>query len=172
MKSFGLVAWWGVAGVDAILLNAVIRMLPLVAELVDHPLSLLELVALIGWVAMMAVAEGYRGFHRQFSPRVVARAQHLAAYPRPWLVALAPIYCIGLVHATRRRLLTSWILTLAIVTIVIAVRRVAQPWRGIIDAGVVVGLGIGILSIGYFVVRAHRGHPMPVPPDVPDANGT
>lgn len=166
------VAWWGVAGVVAILLNAVVRMVPLVAELGDHSLASFERVVLVGWVAMMVVAEGYRGFHRQFSPRVVARALYLAAHPRPWLVVVAPLYCIGLVHATRRRLITSWILTLAITAIVIAVRRVAQPWRGIIDAGVVAGLGIGILSIGYFVVRASGGHPMPVPPDVPGATAT
>jgi hypothetical protein len=172
VKAFGFFAWWGVAGVIAILLNAMIRLSPLVLELVEEPLSPVELLALVVWVALMAVAEGYRGFHRQFSPRVVARAQHLAAHPRPWLIALAPLYCIGLVYATRRRLLTSWILTLSIIAIVIAVRRVAQPWRGIIDAGVVVGLGIGVLSIAYFVGRAIRGHAMPVPPDVPAAAAT
>jgi len=163
----GLVALWGIIGVVAILAKAVARLLPFALELAEYALAPLEVVSLIAWIAIMAVAEGYRGFHRQFSPRVVARAVHLGAHPKGWLVALAPLYCIGLVHATRRRLITSWVLTVAIIGLVIGVRQLAQPWRGIVDSGVVVGLAIGIGSILYFAVRAARGHAMPVPPDVP-----
>ena len=119
------------------------------------------------WVAFNAYSEGYRGFHRNFSPRVIARAQHLHAHPRALHVALAPLYCMGLVHATRRRLITSWSLTLGIVAIVVAVRQLAQPWRGIVDAGVVVGLAIGVLSILFYVGRASAGIAMPVSADVP-----
>ena len=53
-----------------------------------------------------------------------------------------------------------------IVTLVLLVRLAPQPWRGIIDAGVVLGLGIGSASILYFVVRALRDGP-PAPPDLP-----
>ncbi len=167
----GLIAFWGIAGVVAILVKAVVRLLPLVLELAEYVLAPVELAALVGWIAVMAVAEGWRGFHRQFSPRVVARALHLEAVRRPrWVVALAPLYCMGLVHATRRRLWTSWILTLGIVALVIGVRQLSQPWRGIVDAGVVVGLAIGTLSILYYVVRVARGHAMPVPPDVPTSD--
>ena len=35
-------------------------------------------------------------------------------------------------------------------------RMLPQPWRGILDAGVVVGLSIGISSILYFVYVAIR----------------
>jgi hypothetical protein len=159
---------WGLAGVLALLGQAIYRLTPYAIDAATHPLTLFQLVVLIGWVAMNAYAEGYRGFHRAFSPRVVARAQALDADPRPWLVAIAPLYCMGLVHATRKRLVVSWILALGIVAIVIAVRLLDQPWRGIIDAGVVVGLGLGCVSILYYVVLARRGQPMPVSPDLPE----
>jgi len=164
-----LIAAWGIGGVIAILAKAITRLTPLVLELGELALAPLELVALVFWIAWMAYAEGYKGFHKQFSPRVVARAVHLGRHPRAWLVVLAPVYCIGLVHATRKRLVVSWVLTLAIVALVIGVRQLPQPWRGIIDAGVVLGLALGITSIAYFAVRSARGHAMPVPPDVPDA---
>lgn len=158
---------WGLAGILLLLGQAVYRLTPHALDLATHQLGALHLVLLAGWLGMSVYSEGYRGFHRAFSPRVVARAQHLGANPRPLYAAIAPLYCMGLVHATRKRLLVSWIMTASIVVVVIAVRQLAQPWRGIIDAGVVVGLGIGIASIGYYAVRALGGHAMPVPPDVP-----
>lgn len=166
-RRLGWPALWGLAGIVLLLGQAIVRLLPFALELQGRELAPLELASLAGWVLTSAYAEGYRGFQQQFSPRVVARAQHLSAHPRPLHVALAPLFCMGLIHATRKRLIVSWVLTLAIITIVLVVRRFAQPWRGIVDAGVVVGLGWGLIAIGYFVVRALRGHAMPVPPDVP-----
>lgn len=105
------------------------------------------------WTLFSMYAEGYRGFQRGFSPRVVARAFHLARNPRALWVMLAPLYAMGLVHATRRRLAISWTFVLAIVAVVVGVRHVPQPWRGIIDTGVVVGLVWGIVAIVVFVAR-------------------
>ncbi len=151
----------------AVIGEAIVRLLPIVLDLFDATLSALELAVLVAWVLTMTFAEGYRGFHLQFSPRVVARAVYLDAHPRPLHVVLAPLYCMGLLHATRRRLITSWVLTFGIVAIVVLVRRLPAPWRGIVDAGVVVGLTCGLLSIVYFTLRGLRGVPMPVDPDVP-----
>lgn len=158
---------WGIAGVGALLVEAVVRLVPVARGVVATKLSTLELVILVGWVLIGGYAEGYRGFHKQFSPRVVARALHLGEHPRPLYVVLAPLYCMGLLHATRRRVITSWTLTLGIVLVVLLVRQLAHPWRGIVDAGVVVGLSWGVGSIAYFTVQALRGCAMPVPPDVP-----
>ncbi|MDQ3368297.1 MAG: hypothetical protein M3680_22965 [Myxococcota bacterium] len=163
----GFAGLWGLAGVLLLLGQAIYKLTPVALELRYLELGPLELAVLAGWVVMSAYSEGYRGFHRAFSPRVVARAQHLAAHPRPLFVAIAPLYCLGLVHATRKRLTVSWILTIAIIIVVIAVRQLAQPWRGIIDAGVVIGLGIGVASILYFIALALAGRVMPVSPDVP-----
>jgi len=160
-------AVWGVVGVLLLLGNAVYRLLPQSLDLTDQPLSGLEIAVLVAWIIVAGFAEGYRGFHLQFSPRVVARARHLAEHPRALHVAFAPLFCMGHFHATRKRLVTSWILTFMIVGFVVLVRLLAPPWRGIVDAGVVVGLTCGILSIIYFVVCALRGGAIPVAPDVP-----
>ena len=160
-------ALWGIGGVVALLANAIYRLTPYALELAELSLSVVEILALVAWVALNAYSEGYRGFQRMFSPRVVARARALDADPQPWLVVVAPLYCMGLVYATRKRLIISWVLTLAIIAIVVVVRRLDQPWRGIIDAGVVVGLAWGAISIVYFAARSFAGHAMPVPPDLP-----
>ena len=159
-------ALWGIAGVIALLGNAIYRLTPYALELVHRSLTVVELAVLIVWVAFNAYSEGYRAFHRMFSPRVVARARTLAGAKRGFVV-LAPLYCMGLFHATRRRLVVSWSITIGIVGIVILVRSLAQPWRGIIDAGVVIGLAWGVGSILYYTARAFAGHAMPVPPDLP-----
>ena len=61
---------------------------------------------------------------------------------------------MGLFHAPRRVLIVSRSMVVGIVLLVVTVRQLAQPWRGIIDAGVVVGLGLGLVSLGYLFVRA------------------
>ena len=158
---------WGVIGVLAVLGHAIYSLTPFALELGSRSLDVVEIVALVGWVAFNGYSEGYRAFHRQFSPRVVARARALDAAPRPLFVALAPLYVMGLVHATRRRLIVSWSIVVGIVGIVVVVRMLEQPWRGIIDAGVVVGLAWGVLSIVYYTARAFAGRTIPVAPDLP-----
>jgi hypothetical protein len=160
----GAAGLWGVAGVVAILVKAIIQLTPVALAAYDYPLSALHWVALVVWVAFMVYSEGYRAFHKAFSPRVVARAQYLAAHPRPLHVALAPLYCMGLLHATKKRLVVSWSVTLGVVGIVLLVRELEQPWRGIIDGGVILGLTVGTLSILYYAI----GQDPPVPPDVPE----
>jgi hypothetical protein len=158
---------WGVLGVVALLVQALWRLTPIALEALGSGLSPLHWGITLAWVGINAHAEGYRGFHRRFSPRVVARAQWLADNPRPWLVALAPIFCMSLVHASRRGLIVARVLLLGIVGIVAVVRLLPQPWRGIVDAGVVVGLGLGLLSLLYFYVRELWGHPPAADPDLP-----
>ena len=104
----------------------------------------------------MLYAEGYRGIQGQFSPRVVARAFWLAEHPRPRDVALAPIFVMGFYHATRRTQIVVWVITTMIVCLIIAVGHLPQPWRGIIDLGVLAGLSYGALSIGAILWRGLR----------------
>jgi len=69
-------------------------------------------------------------------------------------------------------MIVAWSVTSIIALVVIAVRHVPQPWRGIIDAGVVVGLLWGAVAVAVFFVRAAQGHvpavkinlPEPTPP--------
>ena len=54
---------------------------------------------------------------------------------------------MGLIHATKKRQIVSWSVTIGVAGIVAAVKRLPYPWRNIIDAGVVVGLTWGSISI-------------------------
>lgn len=159
---------WGVFGVVALLGSAIYRLVPRVVELRQFTLGPLQWGILLGFGLWMLYAEGVKGFHRNFSPRVVARATHLREQPRFLLVLLAPVFCMGFIHATRRRKVTSFAITTAIVVLILAVRLLPQPWRGIIDVGVVGGLLVGIASILWFWARTVFAHQPPaVPLDLP-----
>ena len=121
-------------------------------ELENSSMSMVHWLTLAFSVIYMAYAEGYKGFHLGFAPRVVVRARYLANNPRPLHLLLAPLFCMGYIHATRRRQIVSFALTAMIICFVIIARSMPQPWRGILDAGVVVGLSLGVLSIGYFLI--------------------
>ena len=116
----------------------------------------------------MAYAEGYKGFHLSFAPRVVTRATYLTQNPKFMHIALAPFFCMGYIHATRRRQLISFGLAIMIIGFVLLVRFLPQPWRGILDAGVVVGLTMGCASILYFIYRsAYKPGEISVSADIP-----
>jgi hypothetical protein len=162
-------ALWGVLGFTFVLGQAIGRLAPLALEPIRAgQLETWHWALYALSMAFTGYSEGYRGFQRQASPRIVARALHLARQPRPLHVALAPIFVTGLFHATRRRLIATRILYLGIVVLVIAVRHLDQPWRGMIDAGVVVGLAWGALSILWLYGRAVAGHPPAVSPELPE----
>ncbi len=161
-------AIWGLAGILALLLSAVLRLWPLAVEAFSHPLAWYHRVALVVIALGMAYVEGYKGFQMAFSPRTAARARYLRQNPRILHVALAPFFCMGYFHATKRRKITSISLTLGIITLIILLRFVSQPWRGIIDFGVVVGLAWGIVSLLAFGFQALGRDPYPYNPEVPD----
>jgi len=163
---------WGLGGVLALLGFAVWRLAPLALELRGLPLSPLHWGALAFSVGYMAYAEGYKGFHLGFAPRVVVRAAYLWRNPGPGLVLLAPLFCMGFVHATRRRRVATIGLTLMIVCFIAIARQLPQPWRGILDAGVVVGLSIGVASILYFMAVAWDSpRRIDIPADTPETAG-
>lgn len=168
MSARGRVALlWGVLGVMALVTQPLVRLSPLVVEAIEGGLTGLQWALLCGWVALNAHAEGYRGFHCRFAPRVIARADYLRRHPRPLWVVLAPLFCMSLFHASRRGVVVARTLVVAIVALVIAIRQLEQPWRGIVDAGVVVGLGLGLASLVYWLVRLLRGHAPTASPDLP-----
>ena len=163
--------YWGISGVIAFLLYAVLRLGPRILDLSDYTLSPLHWLLLAGFVLWMAWAEGYKGFHLAFSPRVIARARYLRSGSHPVLSLLAPLFCMGYIHSTRKRKIVSIVLTSAIVGLVMLLRITPQPWRGIIDAGVVTGLTIGTGSLVYFWFQVESGswnHPIPL--DLPGSD--
>jgi hypothetical protein len=167
-QRFSVAALWGVLGFTAILVNAIARLTPLALEPIRN--SQLETWhwGLYGVsIAFTAYYEGYKGFQLQAAPRVVARALHLGEHPRPLHVILAPFFVTALFHSTRRRMITMWALYLGIVVLVILVRLLDQPWRGMVDAGVVVGLTWGTIAILWMYLRALAGHPPAASPELP-----
>jgi hypothetical protein len=122
-------------------------------------------------ISYMAYAEGIKGFHQGFAPRVVKRALYLKQNPQLSHVMFAPFFCMGYIHATRKRRISSLGLTGLIICFVILVRLLSQPWRGILDAGVVTGLTIGCGSIFYFLYLATiRSEPISISADFPYEN--
>lgn len=163
------IALWGALGVCAILVQAIVRLTPLALEPIrERALAPWQWGVWVAWVAFSMYSEGYKGFQKAFSPRVVARSVYLARHPRPLFVAFAPLYAMAFFHATRGRLIFSWAFTACLVLVIVIVQQVSQPWRGIIDAGVVLGLTWGIVAILVYLARALSGRPLPVSADVPD----
>ena len=145
---------WGLAGVFFLLGFAVYRLTPKAVEAIGMGLSTWEWLVLVLWTLFMAIAEGYRGFQKRFSPRVAARARYLRDQPAPMRAILAPLFCMGYFHAKRRTQITSISLTAGIIAIIILVSFCSQPWRGIIDFGVVIGLTWGMVSLAVFAWKA------------------
>ena len=48
---------------------------------------------------------------------------------------------------------------------------VTQPWRGIVDLGVVIGLSMGILSLWFFAFQALSQEVFDYPNDTPEGIG-
>jgi hypothetical protein len=160
-------ALWGVLGWLALLSQAIYRLTPLALEPFESGMTELQWGLYVFSIVFMAYSEGYKGFHLQAAPRVISRAMYLARSGRLYERLLAPLFCMSLFRATRKRLIISWCLYAGIVVLVIIVRMLSQPWRGIVDAGVVVGLVLGTASVLYHFVLAAMGKPL-VASEVPD----
>lgn len=61
---------------------------------------------------------------------------------------------MGLMHATKKRMIVSWSVTTGVSVIVAAVKKLPYPYRNIVDAGVVAGLSWGSLSIILLYVKS------------------
>jgi hypothetical protein len=162
-------ALWGIFGFILILSQAIYRLAPLAWQ----PIAAGGLepghYALYGFsILFNGYSEGYKAFQLQVAPRVIARADHLASQPRLLHVMLAPLFCMALFHASRRRLIISWSVWVAILILIIGVRQLSQPWRGIVDAGVVVGLSWGVLAILACFLDRLRGGELRTTAELPD----
>lgn len=164
-----LIAAWGIGGVCLLLSQALMRLTPWAIEPIVEGMPGWQWGLYVGWAVLNGYTEGYRGFQMRFSPRVVQRAFWLARNPRPLRLILAPIFCMSYFHATRRGKVVAWVLLLFIICAVLVVRALPQPWRGIVDGGVVLGLAWGLLAILYFWGRALSAPPPP-PNDLPEAS--
>jgi hypothetical protein len=159
---------WAVCGITLLLVQAQVRLGQIAWEaLSSGAMTQMQVAICVTWMLMNAYLEGYRGFHLRFVPRVIARAHHLATTKGAYPTVLAPIYAMAYVRAAKKAKYAAWGVTLAVVLAIFVVRRLPQPWRGVIDAGVVVGLALGTLSLLLSAVRRMMGEVPPGNPDLP-----
>uniref|UniRef100_A0A7R9U4W5 Uncharacterized protein n=2 Tax=Pinguiococcus pyrenoidosus TaxID=172671 RepID=A0A7R9U4W5_9STRA len=115
----------------------------------------------------MAYAEGVKGFQKKFCPFVVRRAQLLKGSTNPLHCIFAPFFCMGLFHASKKRKILSWSLLIGVFGIIQVAKRLAYPWNAIVDAGAVVGLGWGCISLGATYVRSLFGQVPSISAELP-----
>lgn len=164
-------AIWGVGGVILLLTSAIVRLTPIGLQAFTLKLTWYHYMSLALILVAMAYYEGYRSFQCGFAPRVAARARYLAQHPTWGKVLAAPLFCMGYFYATRKRRIVSFSVTGGIIVLIVLVRLLVQPWRGLIDLGVVLGLGWGIIALLAFSFKAWRHGEFPVSPDVPPLAG-
>ena len=154
MRRWG--ALWGVLGIVGLLLWAVIRLTPHAFEALGAELSAWQWALLLIWTGWMIVTEGYDGFQRRIVPRIIERSAQVRK-GGDWIeVVFAPLYCFGYFRAPKRQLVVSYSVLFAIIAAVLTVHQFDQPWRGIVDCGVVAGLVYGSGAIMVRAARAYR----------------
>jgi len=160
----------GIAGVLLLLCTAIIRLsVPAIAAF-DQSLNAMQWGFLIASIVFMAYFEGLRGFQRSWSPRVVSRALWLRQHWTITRVIFAPLFCMGFFHTTRRRMIVAWCLSAGIIALVLLVGRLPQPWRGLLDVGVIVGLAWGVTSVILIFCATLLGRRISVDPQVTSAS--
>ena len=156
------------------------------------PLTNLQLGIYAATCLLFAYLEGYRGFQKKFAPLVVKRSFTLvppttdaasadgsvsrkSTRSSPWWhLVLAPLYSMGLFHATAKRAMISRCVTLGVAALVVAVKKLPYPHRNIVDAGVVTGLAWGCISLSILYAKAwiRKEHPPGVSAELPPAATT
>lgn len=164
---FFLVIAWGTLGVCGLLAFSVQRLTLRAWQVFDNPMDIGYWLGLSLWVVFMAYSEGYKGFQKSFSPRVAARLLWLAEHPRGWLLVLAPIYAMGLIYATPKRLLVSYCILFMVIGLIITASFIPYPWRNILDFGVAVGLLWGTLATFWAITQAVIHTKAEANPDLP-----
>jgi len=162
---------YGTGGVIYILAKAIYRVAPIALEPFSEgsiPLTPFQLGAYFITCLFFAYAEGYKGFQKKFSPMVVSRSLTLDMNnSKIHHFLLGPFYSMGLFHAVKKRMILSWSLSLGIPAVAIAVKKLPYPWRNIIDAGVIVGLSWGCISIFLNYFKAIFTGKIPADPALP-----
>ena len=162
-----IAALWGIGGFLFLLIYAVIRLYPKSVAAFDFSFSWYHWLAFAVNILFMAYSEGYKGFQVSYSPRVAARAKYLTQHAKPYQTFLAPLFCMGFFDAPKRRRISALVLTIMIIILVMIFQRLPQPWRGILDAGVVVGLSWGIIATVIYVIKAFGNPQFNHDPEVP-----
>jgi len=163
-----IIALWGILGITYSLGKAVYRMLPRVIDAFQSHFTLGQLAFLIGFTFFMLYFEGYKGFQKKYSPRTAARVKYLRDHPNWFRDLLAPLFVMGYFHANRKTKIKAYALTFIVAGLVWAVRHCDQPWRGIVDLGVILGLSWGLIAFWIFSYQALTNKNFSHSPETPD----
>jgi hypothetical protein len=126
----GIAVAWGVCGFLGILASAIKRLAPIAMQpFLQRDLSWLQWGFYGGSMGIFAYVEGYGAFQKKFSPLVVERAMTLKQSTSPVHIALAPFYSMGLMHATKKRKIVSWSVSMSVAMVVGIVKRLPCTWH-------------------------------------------
>jgi hypothetical protein len=139
--------FWGLVGVTFVLGFAIVRLARIGFDSFSYGYEWYHWLILAVSIVFMAWSEGYKGFQKSYAPRLAARIRYLRDNPRPMRTLLSPLFGMGFFYTTRRRLIGSYLLIVMILIFVLIAHQLPQPWRGILDLGVVVGLSWGLVAI-------------------------
>jgi hypothetical protein len=141
-------ALWAVVGVGLTLLEGAVRLTLRAGLGLRSGLSLEHLLALGVGIGCFCYFEGHCALQTHFVPALIARAFAPTPGRLAWTRALlAPVFAVGLLGAPRREALRAWSSVLLIALAIVAVRRLPDPWRAIIDASVAAALWLGLLAL-------------------------
>jgi hypothetical protein len=157
---------WGIIGFYSLVTFAMVRLSVYTVEAFAQPFTMLQWFVLVVSLVFMAYSEGYKGFQKSYSPRFAARVHYLSSQANGLQLLLAPLFCMGFFNAPKRRIISSVLLSSMIVTFVLLFKLVPQPWRGILDAGVVLGLIWGLITTAICCYQAFMTSKPIVDPEV------
>ncbi len=141
---------WGIIGFAFLVARALLGMSPEIREMLATPLNAWHQIGLVVIVLVFGLAKGYFIFRRRFCRSYASRIGELSLPPVKLLYAvLAPLYCLNLIGAERRQLIRGYAIVTGIVLMIISVKFIPTPWRGMILMGVAAALTWAALEIAY-----------------------
>ena len=152
---------WAIVGFSGLMLWAIYRLALITVDALQMPMSVLAWALLIINTLFMAWSEGYRGFQQAYSPRFARRVVLLRTTESFPNMLLAPLFAMGFYGADPKRMRITYLIALLLVVVIIVFHQIPQPWRGVLDAGVVVGLSWGTLATWWHCYLALTGKPLP-----------
>jgi hypothetical protein len=139
-------ALWGIAGFLLLLGVAAARLSIPARAAFAYPFHWYHWLFLALVLVFFAYVKGHRAFQKGLSGMVVQRALALRRNPSVIRVTLAPLLCMGFFGAGFRIQTQMIALTAGMIAFVFLIRLIPQPWRGILDLGLVIAFGWGFLS--------------------------
>lgn len=155
MRKLGV--WWAIGGFSALMLWAIWRLSQVAVAGLARPLEWPHWLLLLANSGFMAYSEGYRGFQLAYSPRLAGRVARIRDAGSRLDCLLAPLYAMGFYDAPRRRLIVTYLVTAAILVLIALFHQINQPWRGILDVGVVIGLSWGLTATWFHLAQQLAG---------------